>query len=59
MVYLSPCKVRYREPEYKYSNKIDDNSPKRESSHEYILELYMVTDSDFIEPNINEYEIQE
>ena len=41
------------------SNKIDDNSPKREPSHEYILELNMVTDSDFIEPNINEYEIQE
>lgn len=45
--------------EYKNSNKIDDNSPKREPSHEYILELNMVTDSDFIEPNINEYEIQE
>ena len=45
--------------EYKKSNEISDDFPKREPLHEYVLELNTVMESDFSEPNINEYEIQQ
>lgn len=45
--------------ENKNSSNRDNNFPKREPSHEYILEFDTVTESDFSEPNINEYEIQQ
>ena len=45
--------------EYKKSNEISDEFPKREPLHEYVLELNTVMESDFSEPNINEYEVQQ
>ena len=45
--------------EYKNSNEISDDFPKREPLHEYVLELNTVIESDFSEPNINEYEVQQ
>lgn len=45
--------------EYKKSNKINNDFPKREPLHEYVLELNTVIESDFSEPNINEYEVQQ
>ena len=45
--------------EYKNSNEISDDFPKREPLHEYVLELNIVIESDFSEPNINEYEVQQ
>ena len=44
--------------EYEDSNEIQEDFPKREPVREYILELDTVTESDFIEPDISEYEVE-
>lgn len=45
--------------EYENSNEIQADFPKREPVTEYILELDTVTELEFLEPDINEYELQQ